>query len=201
MHAWYLSGTVTSYWSTKRGFRPQQVQQSSSPRPRTWNSTADSSNLFSRELGLLTSFIRRVSVSFSLTLSLPLCLSPPLFPRVLLSDDCCCLVTTISLSLCKVPKTRNSAAWTIAIAIPPPKQCNNNCASYCYQRHQYQHHHIITAVSAVADIDKHIAIDKHRHSISRYAPPLSPTQSLFSAVHPFDFLETPPRLHPPRPKP
>jgi hypothetical protein len=125
MHAWYLSGTVTSYWSTKRGFRPQQVQQSSSPRPRTWNSTADSSNLFSRELGLLTSFIRRVSVSFSLTLSLPLCLSPPLFPRVLLSDDCCCLVTTISLSLCKVPKTRNSAAWTIAIAISLSLRQNN----------------------------------------------------------------------------
>ena len=125
MHAWYLSGTVTSYWSTKRGFRPQQVQQSRSPRPRTWNSTADSSNLFSRELGLLTSFIRRVSVSFSLTLSLPLCLSPPLFPRVLLSDDYCCLVTTISLSLCTVPKTRNSAAWTIAIAISPSLRQNN----------------------------------------------------------------------------
>jgi hypothetical protein len=120
MHAWYMSGTATSYWSTKRGFRPQQsISRAVEGLERgiAWPILPIFS--LSNSLGLLTSSIHRVSVSWShsLTLSLPLCLSPPLFPRVLLSDDCRPCLVTITLSLCN---TRNSAAWTIAITIPPP---------------------------------------------------------------------------------
>jgi hypothetical protein len=70
--------------------------------------------------------------------------------------------------------------------------CNNNCASYCYQRHQYINTSPLL-LSAAINIDNGIAIDnRHRYLISRYPPVARPTRSLFSAVHPFDFVETPP---------
>jgi hypothetical protein len=102
---WYTSGTVTSYWSTKKRVSAAAVQQSLSRGPRTWNSMADSSNLFSlsNSDSSLHSFTESASLgltlSHTLSLSLPLCLSPPLFPRVLLSDDCCCCLVTITLAL------------------------------------------------------------------------------------------------------
>ena len=198
----YSSGTVTSYWSTeKEGCRPQQSG------PRTWNSMVASSlrDWRERERELLTSIhsptesASCLSHSLTLFLSIP---SPPLFlsiPSPPLSPSssyacfcpttgccCCCrLVTTITHSL-TLRNTRNSAAWTIAIAIPPPNITKTIAAI------QQQHHLLSSPQHTDINIDSSITIDIYTQyqyrATRRSLAPLNPCS-------PLSILLTLSRLH------
>jgi hypothetical protein len=121
-----------------------------------------------------------------LSLSLPplsICLSLPPLPSLttrasVRRHGCCCLVT-IAISLCN---TRNSAAWTIAIH-PSIKQTLlgsiKPTAVYQYRCHQHR------PTSAHQHRHRHPFQYRYR-ATRRSLAPLNP-------VHPFDFLETPPR--------
>jgi hypothetical protein len=130
----------------------------------------NSSNLFSRtHSDSLHSFTESASLGLTLSHSLSLPLSPPLFPRVLLSDACCSCLVTITRSLCN---TRNSAAWTWTIVIatryPFAKQDSHAITPIS------SHHHCLlpcsTSASAspsTSSIDIHITLPAGRapHSI------------------------------------
>jgi hypothetical protein len=91
---------------------------------------------------------------------------------------CCCLVT-IAISLCN---TRNSAAWTIAIHHSIKQTLLDSIkptAVYQYRCHQHR------PTSAHQHRHRHPFQYRYR-AIRRSLAPLNP-------VHPFDFLETPPR--------
>jgi len=140
-----------------------------------------------------------LSHSLTLFLSIP---SPPLFlsiPSPPLSPSssyacfcpttgccCCCrLVTTITHSL-TLRNTRNSAAWTIAIAIPPPNITKTIAAI------QQQHHLLSSPQHTDINIDSSITIDIYTQyqyrATRRSLAPLNPCS-------PLSILLTLSRLH------